>query len=39
MPDPQEAGRFRGGIELSSTGDKSLNNLGALSFAQRLRSK
>jgi hypothetical protein len=33
-----EAGRTgQGGIELSLIGDKSLNDLGALSFAQRLR--
>jgi hypothetical protein len=35
IPDPHDAGRYRGGIELSSIGDKSLNDLGALSFAQR----
>jgi len=32
FPNRMDAGRYRGGIEFSSIGGKSSNNLGALSF-------
>jgi hypothetical protein len=35
IPDPQDAGRYRGEIELYSVGENSLNDLSTLSFAQR----